>query len=175
MSRSRAGWVGHDTEWVHRALVVLCLILGLGGWIWLGPSYARVMRPARRSPSRLFPGLGLGQELPGRPSHLYPQSATIPMYLGRAQRERESDIEYNAHPPTSVLLALPLAGLDLPDAMLAWNLVSLAASLASLAIVASTLPELKSLPCPSRSCCRFAIRSTAISWRASSPWSWSCS
>ncbi len=70
------------------------------------------------------------------------------MYLGRPQEERESDIEYNAHPPTSVLLALPLAGFDLPDAMLAWNLVSLAALLASLAIVASTFPELKSLSLP---------------------------
>jgi hypothetical protein len=36
-------------------------------------------------------------------------------------------IQVNAHPPTSVLLALPLAHLDYPDAVLAWNLISLAA------------------------------------------------
>src|SRR5262249_51177427 len=35
-------------------------------------------------------------------------------------------LEVNAHPPTSVLLALPLADLDYPDAVLAWNLFSLA-------------------------------------------------
>src|SRR4029079_2915000 len=40
----------------------------------------------------------------------------------------------------SVLLALPLAGLDLPDAMLAWNLIALAAFLASLTILAAALP-----------------------------------
>ncbi len=45
MSRSRARWGGHDAKRAHRALVVLCLVLGLGGCIWLGPSYAKVMRP----------------------------------------------------------------------------------------------------------------------------------
>ena len=67
----------------------------------------------------------------------------MPLYLGRPQADWERDIAYNAHPPTSVLLALPVTGLDLPDAVLAWNLVTLAALLASLAIVAAGLPELK--------------------------------
>jgi hypothetical protein len=34
-------------------------------------------------------------------------------------------IEYNAHPPTSVLLGVPLAGLDYPEAFLVWDLISL--------------------------------------------------
>ena len=72
----------------------------------------------------------------------------MPLYLGRPQADWEKDIAYNAHPPTSVLLALPLTGLDLPDAVLAWNLVTLAALLASLAIVAAGLPELKTLFLP---------------------------
>jgi hypothetical protein len=45
-------------------------------------------------------------------------------------------IEYNIHPPTSVLLTLPLGRLDYPDAVLAWNVISLLAFLASLGIVA---------------------------------------
>ncbi len=48
-------------------------------------------------------------------------------------------IEYNAHPPTSVLLALPLAQLDYPDAVLAWNVSSLIALLASMVITAREL------------------------------------
>src|SRR5262249_9148074 len=36
-------------------------------------------------------------------------------------------LEINAHPPSAVLLALPLAGLDYPVAVLVWNLISLAA------------------------------------------------
>ena len=72
----------------------------------------------------------------------------MPLYLGRPQADWERDIAYNAHPPTSVLLALPVTGLDLPDAVLAWNLVTLAALLASLAIVATGLPELKDLFLP---------------------------
>jgi hypothetical protein len=41
----------------------------------------------------------------------------------------------NAHPPTSVLLALPLAQLDFPRAFLLWNLATLALLTVSLAIV----------------------------------------
>ncbi len=77
-----------------------------------------------------------------------PHAVTMPLYLGRPQADWERDIAYNAHPPTSVLLALPVTGLDLPDAVLAWNMVTLAALLASLAIVATGLPELKDLFLP---------------------------
>jgi alpha-1,2-mannosyltransferase len=72
---------------------------------------------------------------------------SIPRHLGLALNPVES-IDYNAHPPTSVLLALPLAGLAYPDAVLAWNVISLAAFLASLAIVAKVLPVPVSLYLP---------------------------
>ncbi len=134
-------------EW-DVAVPAFWLILGLCECIWLGPSYAKVMRPPTNPRPDYFQDWASARNYRvGLPIYT-PHSATIPMYLGRPQEERESDIEYNAHPPASVLLALPLAGLHLPDAMLAWNLVSLAASLASLAIIASTLPELKSLFLP---------------------------
>jgi hypothetical protein len=44
-------------------------------------------------------------------------------------------IEYNSWPPTSVLLALPLAGLDFADAFWIWTLASLLALGASLGII----------------------------------------
>ena len=55
-----------------------------------------------------------------------PHSVTIPRYLGPGIRVADGlMIEVNAHPPTSVLLALPFSLLHYPDAVLAWNLVSL--------------------------------------------------
>src|SRR5262249_37826669 len=71
-----------------------------------------------------------------------------PLYLGRPQTKSEREIEYNAHPPVSVLLALPMGRLAFADALLVWNLVSVAALLASLALVATGLPELKALFLP---------------------------
>jgi len=73
---------------------------------------------------------------------------SMPIHLKRPQADWEKDIEYNAHPPTSVLLALPFSSLDLPDAVLAWNLVTLAALAVGLMIVAAHLPELKALFLP---------------------------
>jgi hypothetical protein len=50
-------------------------------------------------------------------------------------------MEYNAHPPTSVLLALPLARLDFSDAFFAWSLLSLLALLASILLMARQCPH----------------------------------
>ncbi len=72
----------------------------------------------------------------------------MPLYLGRPQADWERDIMYNAHPPTSVLLAMPFTRLALPDAVLAWNVVMLAAFAAALAVVARSLPELRPLFLP---------------------------
>jgi hypothetical protein len=48
-------------------------------------------------------------------------------------------LKVNAHPPTSVLLAVPLAWLDYPDAFLIWNLFSVALFGLSLWLVAREL------------------------------------
>jgi hypothetical protein len=62
-----------------------------------------------------------------------PHSVTIPRYLGPGISTDEGlMIEVNAHPPTSVLLALPFSLLGYPDSVLAWNLASLAMLGASL-------------------------------------------
>jgi Glycosyltransferase family 87 len=53
--------------------------------------------------------------------------------------DHRSTVFVNAHPPTSVLLAVPFARIDFDHAFLAWNLGSLAALAASLVIVQRTL------------------------------------
>jgi len=71
-----------------------------------------------------------------------PHSLSIPRHLQLPYNPVPS-IEYNAHPPTSVLLAVPLAWLGYPNAVFVWNMISLTAFIASLSIIASKLP----LPC----------------------------
>ena len=60
-------------------------------------------------------------------------------YLAVHLDNRRSLVVVNAHPPTSVLLALPLAGLDFTVAFLAWNLLSLGVLALSLWIVQQQL------------------------------------
>jgi hypothetical protein len=129
-------------------MVVLCSIVGLCGWIWLAPSYLKVMRPVANHNNDYFQDWASAKNYwTGLPVYT-PHSTTIPLYQGRPPSAPEQGIEYNAHPPSSVLLGLPLGRLDYSDAVLAWNLVSLIALLATLALVAAALPELKALFLP---------------------------
>jgi hypothetical protein len=120
-----------------RLFVAVCLIAGLVAWCKLGPEYARAMRP------RAFPNPDFFQDWAsarnhriGRPVYS-PHTETIPLYLGRPAAGVEREATYNAHPPASVLITLPLARLSFADAMLAWNLVALAALGVGLAILAA--------------------------------------
>ncbi len=122
-----------------RLLIAVCLVAGLVAWSRLGPEYARAMRP------RAFPNPDFFQDWASARNHriglpVYsPHTATIPLYLGRPAAGVEREATYNAHPPPSVLITLPLARLSYSDAMLAGNLVSLAALAAGLAILAAGL------------------------------------
>ena len=61
----------------------------------------------------------------GRPIYTS-QRETIPVYLGvQLDRTRKLNLEYNAHPPSSVLLVLPLGQLAFLDALVVWHVVSL--------------------------------------------------
>jgi len=128
-------------------LAVYALILGFVGCVSLGPLYVDAMRPASGRVNDFFQDWGSARNfLVGLP--VYTQHATsIPRHLG-VPFDPASGIDYNAHPPTSVLLALPLARLDYPDAVLAWNTTSLVAFLISLGIVAAVLPVPRSLFLP---------------------------
>lgn len=70
------------------------------------------------------------------PRHLHLTSNPVPT------------IEYNAHPPTSVLLALPLAWLNYSDAVLVWNIIAVGSFLAAMIIVVRELsvPPRRLLP-----------------------------
>lgn len=63
---------------------------------------------------------------------------TIIRYMGRLDPDSVV-VEVNAHPPTSILLALPFAALPYFEALFVWNLASLAALGASLWLVARGL------------------------------------
>jgi hypothetical protein len=63
---------------------------------------------------------------------------SIPRHLNRTSNPVPT-IEYNAHPPTSVLLALPLARFDYPDAVLGWNIITVIAFLVATIIVVREL------------------------------------
>jgi hypothetical protein len=68
------------------------------------------------------------------------QEATAKRYLNRDRNVRERFfIEVNAHPPTSVLLVLPLARMNYADAFFVWNVVSLILIAGSVWLVARGL------------------------------------
>src|SRR5580704_10704141 len=104
-------------------MIALCLIVGISSWLWLGPSYVKVMRPPTDPGPDYLQDWASAKNFWGGLPIYSPHSTTIPRYLGRPLSELERGIEYNAHPPSSVLLALPLGGLNFSDALLAWNLV----------------------------------------------------
>ena len=138
-------------------MMTLCAIVGIAAWVWLGPAYVKVLRPPMKpGPDYLQDWASARSYWLGLPIYT-PHSTTIPLYLGRPQTKSEREIEYNAHPPTSVLIALPMGRLEFSEALLAWNLVSVAALLASLAIVAAGLPELKALVLPAAALLPFCL------------------
>jgi hypothetical protein len=114
--------------WLWAVLAVLaCFLQGL--------SFIQNLRP-------LHPGVDFFQEWASA-RNLYSglavytdQEITSEKYLNiKIHRDDKLYIKRNAHPPTSVLLALPLAALSYSDATLAWNLASLAAFAVSLWLV----------------------------------------
>jgi hypothetical protein len=122
-------------------------------WIWAtllifvsiyqGPNFVKSLRPDRREGADFFQdwasSRNLIEGLPIYENH----NVTVERYLGHPTKEQGGstvvDIEYNAHPPPSIFLAVPLASLDYPDATLVWNILSLAAFFLSFCIVAHHL------------------------------------
>jgi hypothetical protein len=106
---------------------------------WQGPRWARGLRPP---PDRI---VDFFQEWAsarfwrdGLPVYA-PQEEGLRRYLGRQWDRSDAFNQVNAHPPTSVLLAFPLAGLDYQDACLVWNLLSMAALAGGTVLVARSL------------------------------------
>jgi alpha-1,2-mannosyltransferase len=129
-------------------VAALWLILGLCGWFLMGPIWIAAMQPAPNQIIDSYQDWGSARNFwVGLPVYT-PHSTSIPRHLGLPSTPNLSIIEYNVHPPTSVLLALPLARFDYPDAVLVWNTISLAAFLVSLLIVAAVLPLPRTLSVP---------------------------
>ncbi len=116
-------------------------------WIWLtvaawllllrGPAFVENLQA--KLPQELVPDLfqeysSARNAFEGLPIYA-DQHESVRRYLGVQLNDRRSHVVVNAHPPTSILLAFPLAKLDFGPAFLTWNLVSLAALAASLRVV----------------------------------------
>jgi hypothetical protein len=126
----------------------------LRAWLWAGlallvvalqgPAFVHSLRPDRRTGVDFFQEWASAKNYrTGLPIYA-PHSQTIPRYLGLDVEGLSPDavrvrIDVNAHPPASVLLAIPFASLDYPDAVLAWNLASLGLFAISVAALARAL------------------------------------
>jgi hypothetical protein len=127
-------------RWLWASLAVLVCLLQ-------GPGFVESLRPSLDDGVDFFQEWASGRNyLSGVPIYTN-QEVAVQRYLGfqvgPASRQSPSQgetrvgvaIPVNAHPPSSVLLTLPLALLSYPDAVLVWNLISLTALLASLWLV----------------------------------------
>lgn len=148
MSDSREAH-GDEPAWrPSRMIVGMCLAVGVLAWVYLWPQYLGFLRPKPGQSPDLYQDWASARNYRNGLPVYSPHAVTMPMYLGREQLDWERDIAYNAHPPTSVLLALPVTGLEISDAMFAWNMATIVALLGTLTIIAAALPELKALFAP---------------------------
>jgi hypothetical protein len=106
-----------------------------------GPDVVRSMRPVDNRWSDFFQDWASARNyFAGRPIYGDLLASAKRYILGLEAGEGEvprasADAEVNAHPPTSILLFLPLAPLPYADAVLVWNLISLGALFFSLWII----------------------------------------
>ena len=111
-------------RWIYRGVwVILCLT----ACAIFGPPFVANLRPDRHQIYDFFQEWASAQNaLSGRPVY-EKQETTMQLYLGWETQPGQFLLKRNGHPPTSVLLAIPLAWLNYPNAFLAWSLLSLAA------------------------------------------------
>jgi hypothetical protein len=112
--------------------VVVAVLVAL----WQGPAFVKSLRPPRNYLCDFVQDWASARNwCEARPIY-EDQERSLARYLDfRRDPNNPTDrwfLPVNAHPPTSVLLAVPLAWLDYPEAVLVWNLLSLLALAASL-------------------------------------------
>lgn len=111
----------------ERRRLLWCLLLAALALAVNGPRYAGMAYPARFIADSVQDWASARNHFAGEPIYAH-HDRTFPLYLGVSNDFGEKlTIERNAHPPTSVLLALPLAGFDYPTAHLLRTLASLGA------------------------------------------------
>jgi alpha-1,2-mannosyltransferase len=134
LSRQREIWdplgaIPAARRWLWAILAVIMCVTQ-------GPEFIGSLRPAPTEGVDFFQEWASARNLRrGLPIYTdLEQSAGL--YLGYKRRPgEEMPFVKNAHPPTSVLLALPFAFLNYPNATLTWNLISLVALAVSMWII----------------------------------------
>jgi hypothetical protein len=123
-ARIELNWRGVAAAIGMTLCVVLCLIglLNLLVHAWPSPGHLRDFCQEWVSAKNYFDG---------RPVYLS-LNESLPLYFDGVY---ELPIEYNAHPPVSVLAALPLAAFDYRTAFVLWNLTSIAALAVSMWLI----------------------------------------
>jgi hypothetical protein len=122
--------------------VVLAILLGA----WLGRPFLDSVRPQSMGINDFFQEWSSARNWAvGAPLYGSQEEALHRHLAGRGVNNNDSHSrrdfnEVNAHPPTSILLALPLAHLNYLDARFVWNIVSLAFLALSLWLVVRHLP-----------------------------------
>jgi hypothetical protein len=126
---------GINWRWLARvAALALALVVVLA----MTPAWLGLLAPDPARPRDFFQDWASARNLlTGRPVYLS-QVETLRLYLGLDTSDGVN-VTYNAHPPTSVLLALPLAALDYVAAGWWWNVLSLALLALSLVVIAREL------------------------------------
>jgi uncharacterized membrane protein len=95
--------------------------------LWQGSGFVRSLRPARYQIVDFFQEWASARNLlHGHPLYQR-QELALKRYLDLERPPGSYFNEISSRPPSAVLLAVPLALLDYPDALLVWNLISLAA------------------------------------------------
>ncbi len=112
--------------------------------VWRGPVWRTALQPGTYYQRHFLPDFfqewaSARNYYGGLPIYTS-QELTLPLYLG--ERKAPDDalfIKVNAHPPSSVLLALPFGKLDYAEAFLLWNEITLILFGASIWLVLRTL------------------------------------
>jgi hypothetical protein len=123
------GAIPSARRWLWAVLTVITCITQ-------GPTFVDSLRPAPKEGVDFFQEWASARNLrQGLPIYTDLEQ-TADLYLGYKRGPGEEMLFMkNAHPPTSVLLALPFALLDYPNATLSWNLISLAALAVSMWLI----------------------------------------
>ena len=125
--------LGAKRIWVWASLALLTSVT-------IAPAFVSGMRPGPTEGVDFFQEWASAKNLLiGTPIYTdLEESARV--YLGYTLAPGEQmRIRRNAHPPTSVLAAIPFALLDYPNGMLAWNIASLSALVLSLWLIGREL------------------------------------
>ena len=128
---------GQQTPW-RWLLIPVALLAG----VLQGPAFVQSLRPQHDEVRDFFQEWASGKNYrEGLPIYT-DQTIAVQRYLDAVPTNRLY-IHVNAHPPSSVLVALPLSWLSYADAFLTWNLLSLGALAVSLALIVRQLQ----IPC----------------------------